>query len=200
MTTRQLVSFFVAFVIPAGAVAQAPPNVLIILADDLGVDFVGCYGEGASLPSTPNIDALAQGGVLFRNAWSNPLCSPTRATIQTGRYSFRTGIGATVFPDDPAGFTLQKDEFTLPRLLDAGTLGRFRHYPGRRGYDRDQDKTGDVAGPHEGQDRGFHPTADQCGVGNEQGDETHLRFAGPMWRGHDLALRKTPGAAYWAFC
>ena len=75
--------------------ASSPPdNILIIIVDDLGVDAVGAYAEGAAPPPTPSLDALAARGVLFRNAWANPVCSATRALIMTGRYSFRTGIGA----------------------------------------------------------------------------------------------------------
>ena len=48
-------------------------NVLIILADDLGVDVLECYGEGSTFPPTPTINALRDAGVLFRNAWSNPV-------------------------------------------------------------------------------------------------------------------------------
>jgi arylsulfatase A-like enzyme len=91
-------------------------NILILLADDLGVDLVGAYARGADLPATPNVDALAAQGVLFRNAWANPLCSPTRATIQTGRYSFRTGIGWLVFFS--GGGALRLEETTLPEMLE----------------------------------------------------------------------------------
>ena len=67
---------------------------VVLVADDFGVDFLTGYGEGASPPCTPNIDALAAGGLLFRNAWANPVCSPTRAATLTGRYGFRTGLGS----------------------------------------------------------------------------------------------------------
>ncbi|MCP3916204.1 MAG: sulfatase-like hydrolase/transferase [bacterium] len=99
--------------------AQAGGNVLIFLADDLGVDHVGAYGEGANPAPTPTIDALATNGILFRNVWANPTCSPTRSDIMTGRYGFRTGIGAPILP---AGWALQMDEETIPEVLD-----RFEH-------------------------------------------------------------------------
>ncbi len=106
------------FVLAGFSLAQ--DNILILLADDMGVDNVGVYAEGGTPPATPTIDALAQTGVLFRNAWSNPLCSPTRATIQTGRYGFRTGIGHLVTNNSqPLAF----DEVTLPEMLDAGETG-----------------------------------------------------------------------------
>ena len=98
-------------VLPAG---ERPWNILILVADDMGVDLIGVYGVGSGLPRTPNIDALARSGVLFREAWTNPLCSPTRATIQTGRYSFRTGIGWLVGGTGPA---LGEQEVTLAELV-----------------------------------------------------------------------------------
>ena len=66
--------------------AQAPPqpydgqNVLVLLADDIGIDSIPSYAVGLDLPNTPNIDQLAETGVRFLNAWSYPICSATRAT------------------------------------------------------------------------------------------------------------------------
>ncbi len=102
------------------------PNILVLVADDLGVDSVGVYAEGRDIPLTPNIDALAVNGLLFRNAWSNPTCSPTRATLLTGRYGFRTGVGALV---GPTGFqpALPQEEWTVPELLDLGTGSAYAH-------------------------------------------------------------------------
>ena len=84
----------------AGAVNQATaaPNILLILADDMGVETLSVYGLGETAPTTATIDALARDGLLFRNFWSQPVCSPTRATIMTGRYGFRTGVGRPIAP------------------------------------------------------------------------------------------------------
>jgi arylsulfatase A-like enzyme len=71
-------------------------NILVIVADDLGVDKIGAYDEHPEAPATPAIDSLAEGGVLFRNAWSDPLCSSTRAGALTGHYGFRTGVGGAI--------------------------------------------------------------------------------------------------------
>ena len=76
----------------AAAPTGDPPNVLLIIADDLGVDRVGAYAAHPDPGRTPVIDQLATEGVLFRNAYSDPLCSPTRATMLTGRYGYRTGM------------------------------------------------------------------------------------------------------------
>ncbi len=94
---------------------------LFILADDLGVDFINAYGVGPFAPPTPNIDRIASEGVLFRNAWANPVCSPTRACVQTGRHAFRTGVGTAI--QTGAGGTLPAAEMTVPELLDGAHSG-----------------------------------------------------------------------------
>ena len=69
--------------------AKIKPNILFIMVDDLGKDWISCYG--ADDISTPHIDRLANGGLKFHNAWSMPQCTPTRATLLTGQYPWRTG-------------------------------------------------------------------------------------------------------------
>lgn len=108
-----LVFLSLAFLAPF---ATGQQNVLVLVADDLGVDKVGVYAEGVDSPPTPNIDALAQGGVMFRNAWVNPACSPSRACFLTGRYSLRTRVGAIVGNASP----LSHREVTLPEMLALG--------------------------------------------------------------------------------
>jgi arylsulfatase A-like enzyme len=66
----------------------AKPNLIFIMADDMGIDWVHCYGAAQA---TPHLDRLAQQGVRFRTAWCNPICTPTRLTLLTGMYPFRTG-------------------------------------------------------------------------------------------------------------
>ena len=96
---------------PDAGATPAAPNLLLILADDYGLDWAACYGA-ADLPDTPTINALCARGLIFENAWANPVCSPTRATALTGRYAVRTGIGSVV------GRTgLNADEYTLPQAL-----------------------------------------------------------------------------------
>ena len=71
------------------------PNIILILADDMGFNDVSLYNGGAADGSlmTPNIDALAEQGVRFDNGYAaNAACSPSRATIMTGRYSTRFGF------------------------------------------------------------------------------------------------------------
>ena len=100
-------------------------NVLIIVADDLGVDALSSYGECSEYAPTPTIDGLRDSGVLFRNAWSNPVCSPTRATIQTGRYGFRNGVLTGVKKTDDEG--LPYSETIIPEVLDLNPPLGYAH-------------------------------------------------------------------------
>jgi arylsulfatase A-like enzyme len=68
---------------------KLPPNILFIMVDDLGKDMISCYGADAI--QTPTIDRLARTGLKFTNAWSMPQCTPTRVTLLTGQYPWRTG-------------------------------------------------------------------------------------------------------------
>lgn len=73
----------------AGAPPPGKPNIIFILADDLGLPGVGCYGGRFK---TPNLDSLAAGGARFERCFSAPLCAPSRALCMFGRYAFRTGV------------------------------------------------------------------------------------------------------------
>ena len=74
---------------PKKADRDSQPNILFIMVDDLGKDWISCYG-GENI-ETPRIDALAKTGMKFHNAWSMPQCTPTRVTLLTGQYPWRTG-------------------------------------------------------------------------------------------------------------
>jgi arylsulfatase A-like enzyme len=97
------------------AAANAKPNVLVILADDLGYGELGCQGFTSQIP-TPHIDSIAAGGVRFTSGYvSGPYCSPTRAGFMTGRYQQRFGHEFNPGPAQTAdkSFGLSLDE-TLP--------------------------------------------------------------------------------------
>ena len=66
---------------------ERPPNIILVMADDLGIEAVGCYG-GTSY-NTPVLDELARTGVQFTHAYAYPLCTPTRVSLMTGKYNFR---------------------------------------------------------------------------------------------------------------
>lgn len=94
--------------------AENKPNLVFILADDLGFAEVGC--NGADAYKTPNIDALAKSGARFSHFYTAPLCGPSRALILTGRYGFRTGA----VTQDSCGSILrtgEKAEIMLPTIL-----------------------------------------------------------------------------------
>ncbi|SRR5579883_2521832 len=92
---------------------QAPPNFVLILADDMGYGDLSCYGSNIK---TPNLDRMAAEGVLFRQFYSaNPVCSASRAAVLTGRYGVRGGVPAVFTPTDTAGLAL--GEVTIAQML-----------------------------------------------------------------------------------
>jgi arylsulfatase A-like enzyme len=68
--------------------AQASPNIILILADDVSADELSPYGGTIAMP---NLQKLAADGVLIRDAWSTPVCAPSRAMLMTGKYPHHTG-------------------------------------------------------------------------------------------------------------
>lgn len=109
--------FFLLMLAWGGFAAAAPPNIVLIVADDLGWAGVGYHN---ALMLTPNIDRLADEGIRLENFYVSPICSPTRAGLLTGRWPIRFGIMATqVRHTDDYG--IDADEITLPEMLaDAG--------------------------------------------------------------------------------
>src|SRR5262245_7397478 len=99
-----------------GQTRQAPPNIVFIMADDLGYADVSCYGRPDF--KTPNIDRIAARGVRFLQGYANSaVCSATRTALITGRYQYRLRVGL----DEPlaanSGVGLPPDHPTLPSLL-----------------------------------------------------------------------------------
>lgn len=95
------------------------PNILVILMDDVGWGDFGCYGGGAALGApTPNIDRLAAGGVRLTSCYSEPTCTPSRASLMTGRLPSRHGLQRPPMYGETGGL---HDEVTVAELLsDAG--------------------------------------------------------------------------------
>ncbi len=104
-----LITLLLGFAIgPCRGETAPPPNVLIVMADDWGWPYAGKYG--ADWIRTPNFDRVADEGVLFRNAFANvPSCTPSRATVLTGRYHWRLGPGATMWGTFPSGLRTYTD-------------------------------------------------------------------------------------------
>lgn len=100
---------------------EGPPNVVIVLLDDIGRDKVGFTGDHPHPAPTPYLNDLASRGVVFENAWSCPTCSPTRASLLCGQYSTRTGIGQVIRLGDGVFTPLDPDAYTLPDALPEHT-------------------------------------------------------------------------------
>jgi arylsulfatase A-like enzyme len=133
---------------PAPA-AQAPavpgkPNIVHIVADDLGWKDVGF--NGCTDIKTPNLDALAAAGARFTQFYVQPMCTPTRAALMTGRYPFRYGLQTAVIPSVSA-YGLDTTEWLMPQCLkEAGyrtaIIGKWhlghadkKYWPKQRGFD-----------------------------------------------------------------
>ena len=103
--------------VAAGAEGRDRPNILFIMVDDLGPEWLSCYG-GQEM-STPHLDKLAAGGMQFANAYSMPQCTPTRATLLTGQYPFRHGwVNHWDVPRWGAGCHFDwKENLTFARVL-----------------------------------------------------------------------------------
>ncbi len=97
---------------------SSTPNILFIIADDLGKDAINGYTEGIIKPTTPNIDAIRNSGLTFTNFWANPTCSPTRASILTGKYGYRTGV-------KNAGDVLSSSETSLQKYISDNTNKKY---------------------------------------------------------------------------
>jgi arylsulfatase A-like enzyme len=106
-------------VLPHGARAAKPqskPNVILIMADDLGYGDVGCYGAKPEHVKTPNIDRLAREGLRFTNGYcSASTCTPTRFSLLTGKYAFRQKGAEILMPNDP--MLIKPGTLTLPSIL-----------------------------------------------------------------------------------
>src|SRR5216684_3826582 len=128
---------------PVAAQRSAAPNIIYIVADDLGWADVGFHGSEIK---TPNIDQLAQTGARLEQFYVQPMCTPTRAALMTGRYPLRYGLQTLVIPAS-LSYGLPTDEWLLPQALkEAGyttaILGKWHlghakreFWPKQRGFD-----------------------------------------------------------------
>lgn len=94
------------------------PNILLIIADDMGLDATTGYDVGTMKPQMPNLVELINDGITFNNLWSNPECTPTRAGILTGKYGFRTGVREV-------GDVLSTSETSIQSYLETNANGVY---------------------------------------------------------------------------
>ena len=97
---------------------ESYPNILLIIADDMGRDATFGFSEGSLKPITPHINSIKNNGITFQNFWSYPTCSPTRASIITGKYGYRTGVKW-------AGDVLPSTEQSLQKYIKEETGSRY---------------------------------------------------------------------------
>ncbi|OLP57399.1 sulfatase [Rhizobium rhizosphaerae] len=123
--------------------AAKPPHIVYVMVDDLGWKDVGYHGSDIR---TPNIDALAANGARLEQFYAQPMCTPTRAALMTGRYPLRYGLQVGVIPSG-GSYGLATDEYILPQMLkDAGyrtaMVGKWHlghaskeYWPMQRGFE-----------------------------------------------------------------
>jgi len=126
--------------------AQEKPNILLIMADDMGYSDLGCYGSGIE---TPNLDKLAAEGLRFSQFYNTGRCCPSRASLMTGLYSHQAGVGhmmgKTEFPE--YSDALKENALTIPEVLKEAGYETFMSgkwhlgwsdagSPNERGFDR----------------------------------------------------------------
>ena len=135
-------AFFFILMFTEGVAWAGPPNIVLIMADDLGWKDLGYHGSEIK---TPNIDGLAAHGLMLERFYVQPICSPTRAAVMTGKSAARLGLYRPISKHDPGGLPLE--ETLLPEVLaDAGyqslMVGKWHlghveraYFPQARGFE-----------------------------------------------------------------
>ncbi|KKL08402.1 hypothetical protein LCGC14_2576210, partial [marine sediment metagenome] len=155
MKKQLIVTLMSVLLVSCTGEAQDPPNIVLIMADDLGGRDLPAYGNPFN--EAPNIDKLASQGIQFSNAYAAPVCSPTRASIQSGQYPARVGIFDFITghwrPYEEVTVPVHRvqhlpdDIFTIGDAMQAagyktGYFGKWHlgndaeHLPNARGYDQ----------------------------------------------------------------
>lgn len=115
---------FLAFAASAAAQRRERPNIVLIMADDLGFADIGCYGSEVQ---TPNLDGMAKRGIRFTQFYNTARCCPTRASLLTGLYSHQAGIGHMMADWQQPGYrgTLGPDTCTIAEALKTAGYGCY---------------------------------------------------------------------------
>lgn len=149
MRINAITTVFLALLFSFGSasnlLAADKPNVVLMLADNVGWGDIGVYGGGEirGMP-TPNIDRLAREGLQMTQFLVEPGCTPSRAALMTGRYSCRSGLGTIIIGGTPN--TLQANELTMAEMFKSqgyatGMAGKWhlgseeQSWPTRQGFD-----------------------------------------------------------------
>ena len=122
-----------AFGLPIAQAAgqSSTPNILFIIMDDVGIDQMSSFGYGGKTAAAmPNVDTLANNGIRFRNNWSMPACSPSRAVFFEGRFPMRSHVTGALGPSDLANSMVSPFDYTAPKVLKSknytsGLFGKF---------------------------------------------------------------------------
>lgn len=160
---------------PSTWVGERPPNVLLLLSDDIGLELVGPWGLDDHAVALPTLQALMDRGVSFDRAYAMPSCSPTRAAMLTGRYGRHYGIGGPLRIGRRGEPSLPDAEVSLPEVLHADPRGAWRtalvgkwhlttiredalHAPGRQGFDTHIGSIGNLQNDHsvDGQPQNYY--------------------------------------------
>eukprot|EP00936_MAST-01D_sp_MAST-1D-sp1_P001908 g1908.t1 len=169
------------------AAARSPPNIVFILADDLGYNELNFNNRTRGI-LTPNLDALADAGVVLDNYYVQPICSPTRSALMTGRYTVRLGTQSNVvYWDTPWGVSLN-ETFLPQNLQDANYetamfgkwhLGMFKeaYTPMQRGFEHHM-------GYYQGCESAWTHVAACCHAGSPTADQNYTCAPG-MWGSKD---------------
>ena len=142
--TNQWSVFLILFLLPLAILAQEKPNILIIWGDDVGMWNISAYHRGMMGGSTPNIDRIANEGMLFMDHYAQASCTAGRAAFITGQYPMRTGLSTVGLPGAKEG--IQSKDPTLAQMLKplgyaTGQFGKNHlgdqdeHLPTNHGFD-----------------------------------------------------------------
>lgn len=112
--------------ISAGLPADRKPNIILIMADDLGYEMLGCYGNKAKL--TPHLDRISDSGMKFDRCYSTPLCTPSRVQLMTGKYNHRNYIGFGLLDPNETTF----GDMMREQGYKTGITGKWQLYGNER--------------------------------------------------------------------
>lgn len=191
--------------------AAAKPNVLLILADDLGVECLSSYGGTSH--KTPNLDRLAKEGMRFTHCFANPLCSPSRGQLLTGRYPFQNGLKVVLHSKSQENIYLHPSQPSFARQLRqhgyaTQIVGKwhvslehrhntirafgFDHYQTWQIFDEQGDRTTRYWKPHQMRDGRLIAAENKNRYGPDVDLEVHLDFM------KTSAKSNTPFLAYYS--